>query len=116
MADLRVTPKYVDRLLSVLKDVAANWVVFMGQLGLPQARISQIERDVPPGDRRSVECLRAALLQWISASDNPTYGEIIATLKGPVLESAVLAKEVEAFANSEFYILVQLVAQTRFVS
>ena len=116
MADLRVTPKYVDRLLVVLRDVAANWVVFMGQLELSQARISQIDRDVPPGDHRSVECLRAALLQWISASDNPTYGKIITTLKGPVLDSAVLAKELEAFANSAFYTMVQYLMQTRFIS
>lgn len=103
MADLlRVTPKHVDRLLSILTDVAANWIVFMGQLGLSQARISQIDRDVPSGDRRSVECLRAALLQWISTSDNPTYGEIITTLKRPILGDIVLAKQVEVFANSEF--------------
>lgn len=102
MADIRVMPKHVDRLLSVLTDVAAKWILFMGQLGLSPARISQIERDVPPGDHRSVECLRAALLQWISASDNPTYDEIVAVLKGPVLGDAVLAEAVEIFANSEF--------------
>ena len=101
MADVRVVPKHVDRLLPLLADLAANWVVFMGQLELPQARIQEIERDIPQGGRRSVECLRAALLQWISVSDNPTYASIINALKGPVLGEVVLATRVEAFANSK---------------
>ena len=101
MADSRIVPRNVDRLLTILADIAANWIVFLGQLGLPQARIQEIERDVPQGGRRSVECLRAGLLQWLSLSDSPTYATIIATLKGPVLGETTLAQSVEAFANSE---------------
>lgn len=97
---VRVTPKHVDRLLAALADLAANWNLFMGQLDFPQARIKEIERDVPPGDRRSLECLRTALLQWVSISDNPTYGAIIAALKSPVLNEVVLAQTVEAFSNN----------------
>ena len=100
MAAVCVNPKHVDRLLAVLADLAANWNLFMGQLDFPQARIKEIERDVPPGDRRSLECLRTALHQWISASDNPTYGDVIAALKSPVLKEAVLAQRVEAFSNN----------------
>ena len=100
MADQRVKPKHIDRLLAVLADLAANWNLFMGQLDFPQARINQIERDVPPGERRSVECLRSALQQWVSVSDNPTYGDIIAALRSPVLKEAVLAQSVEAFSNN----------------
>ena len=99
MATVRVTPKHVDSLLLELADIAASWIVFVGQLNLPQARINQIERDVPPGDRRSVECLRAALLQWVSISDNPTYETVITALRSPVLKEAVLAQRVEEFAK-----------------
>jgi hypothetical protein len=100
MATVRVMPKHVDRLLAVLADLAANWTIFMGQLEFPQARIAEIERDVPQGDRRSLECLRTALHQWVSSSDNPTYGAIIEALKSPVLKDFVLAQSVEAFANN----------------
>ena len=100
MAAVRVMPKHVNRLLAVLAELAANWNLFMGQLDFPEARIKEIERDVPPGDRRSLECLRTALHQWISVSDNPTYGDIIAALKSPVLKEAVLARSVEAFSNN----------------
>ena len=99
MAAVRVMPKHVDRLLTVLADVAASWNVFVGQLEFPQARIQQIERDVPPGDRRSVECLRSALHQWVSISDNPTYDDIVAALRSPVLKEAVLAQRVEEFSR-----------------
>ena len=98
-AAVRVMPKHVDRLLAVLADVAANWIVFMGQLEFPQARIQEIERDVPPGDRRSVECLRSALHRWVSFSDNPTYDDIIAALRSPVLKEEVLAQGVEEFST-----------------
>ena len=100
MATVRVMSKHVDRLLAVLVDLAANWTIFMGQLEFPQARIAEIERDVPQGDRRSLECLRTALHQWVSSSDNPTYGAIIEALKSPVLKESVLAQSVEAFANN----------------
>ena len=100
MANVRVTARHVDRLLAVLADLAANWNLFMGQLEFPQSRISQIERDTPPGDRRSMECLRTALQQWISVSDNPTYGDILAALRSPVLNESVLAQNVEAFSNN----------------
>lgn len=99
MADLRLSVKHVDRLLAVLADVAANWVVFMGQLDFPPSRIRQIERDVPPGDQRSIECLRSALLQWISCNDSPTYGTIVGALKSQVVNEAVLALKVEEFSK-----------------
>lgn len=94
-----MTPKHVDRLLRVLAEVASNWIVFMGQLELAQSRIKQIERDVPQGDHRSVECLRTALLQWISSNDNPTYSVIINALRTPLLGEAVLAQRVEDFSQ-----------------
>ena len=100
MAAVRVMSKHVDRLLTVLADLAANWTIFMGQLEFPQARIAEIERDVPQGDRRSLECLRTALHQWVSRNDNSTYGAIIEALKSPVLKEFVLAQSVEAFANN----------------
>ena len=100
MATVRVISKHVDRLLTVLADIAANWIVFMGQLGLPQSRISQIERDTPQGDLRSVECLRTALQQWVSINDDPTYSAIIAALTSPVLKEAVLAQRVEELSQS----------------
>ena len=99
MANLQVKPKHVDRLLAVLAEVAANWIVFMGQLEFPQAQIKQIERDIPQGDHRSVECLRTALLHWVANSDNPTYGVIISALSGPILNKAVLAQRVEEFSQ-----------------
>ena len=100
MAAVRVMSKHVDRLLAELADLAANWTIFMGQLEFPQARIAEIERDVPQGDRRSLECLRTALHQWVSRSDNSTYGAIMEALKSPVLKEFVLAQRVEEFANN----------------
>ena len=97
MATNRLRVVHVDRLLSVLSDVAAEWTVFMGQLGLPQAQISQIERDTPPGDGRSVECLRTALLHWVR-SGNKTYNIIVSALRRPILNNATLAHKVEEFS------------------
>ena len=99
--DLHLTSKHVDRLLNILADVAANWILFMGQLGLSNSKIKMIERDVATGNKRSIECLRAALFEWMSCSgcDNPTYSAIAVALRSKVLQYETLAREVEDFAQ-----------------
>ena len=96
----RVAQGHVDDLLRILSDgVASRWPVFMGQLGLPQPKIMQIERDTPPGIGRCIECLRTALLQWV-VSDNPTCDVIISALRSSLFGDEELVRKVENYMES----------------
>jgi hypothetical protein len=89
----------VERLLPILFNIAADWPLFMGQLGFPQERIKQIERETYRGDGCSVECLRRALHQW-AVSEIATYDVIIGTLRGPIFKNEELARKVESHVTS----------------
>ena len=97
---IRIAQKNVDSLIPILLDVAANWPLFMGQLGFPQERIKLIQRDTPLYDGRSVQCLRKALLEW-AVSEFATYDVIISALRGPVFNNEVLARTVENHITSD---------------
>lgn len=97
----RIALHDMDRLLPILFEVAADWPIFMGQLGFPQERIKQIERDTPlPHEGRSVRCLITALQQW-AVSEAASYETIVRTLRGPLFKNEVLARKVENFVASD---------------
>lgn len=93
----RITQKNVEDLLPILFEVAADWILFMGQLGFPKERISQIERDTCG---RCVECLRTALHEW-AVTEIATYDRIIATLRGGIFHNEQLAQKVEKYVASD---------------
>ena len=78
----------------------------MGQLGFPQEKIEQIERDTPSGGHRSIECLRSALFLW-AASKNATYEDIIRALRGPLFDNEELARTVEKYVSTSDHRLIQ---------
>ena len=72
----------------------------MGQLGFPNERIEQIEREIFPGSGHCVECLRIALHEW-AVSEIATYDAIIATLRGSIFDDEQLAQKVEKYVASD---------------
>lgn len=94
-----VSPDSIDQLLVTLCEVAAKWILFAGQLGIPNARINLINRDTPISENHSIECLRAALLFWTASSVEPTYEKLIAALESPVINEEFLAGNVREIAE-----------------
>ena len=75
-------------------------MLFAGQLGVPNARINIINRDIPTSGNHSIECLRATLVFWTAECVEPTYDKLVDALKSPVINEEVLAVNVQEFAES----------------
>ncbi len=95
---LRVSSHHIERLLSLLVELAGNWVLFLGQLQLSRGKVEQIKRDTPNTDNYSPECLRAGLYVWVNSSDSATYEALCTALRSEVVGENYLAEKVEAYA------------------
>ena len=87
----------VDELAEHLQDVAANWYIFTGQLGVSSARRNRIKEENP---NNCTLCLLHGLREWVRSDEMPTYQKISKVLRGRSVTDVSLAEEVETYANS----------------
>ena len=94
-------------LLSLLSPVVCSWDLFVQQIGVPPAQISQIKAGNPQtGPNYLYKCFTQALEWWIANHDNPVYERMIAVLDPgpgkvtPVMNRA-LAKELREFVAEQ---------------
>ena len=91
------------RLLTILLDeLAGVWELFVIQLGLQSHEVNRIKRDHAnySGPELSRRCLTAGLHCWMNSTDDPTYEEIAAVLRGKVVTNCTLADDVEFLAKT----------------
>ena len=86
-------------LLSNLLSKAASWNPIGIQLGL-----SPDELDIIRADSSDVqECLRKVLRRWYDRTPHPSWKEVVAALRAPLLGELKLAKELESKMVISFY-------------
>ena len=97
-----VTVNDVDWLvLNYLHQIAGDWELFLGQLGMPRPEVKQISGV----NNVALKCLADGLEFWVNVSARPTYERISQVLRGTVVINFPLAKKVEEFAKGTFLIL-----------
>jgi hypothetical protein len=104
---VRVTEGALPSLLHLLSPVAHSWGLFAWQIGVPTAKISQIQAANPPTYHKSLyTSLTQALEWWTVHHHSPTYEVIISALDPklgettPVMNRA-LASQVREFMAKE---------------
>ena len=90
-----MTEEKVAGLIKVLDAIAADWYMFIGQLGVPSYVADQIKKDCSGERWQCKACLSRGLYYWVSSDDSPTYEKIVAVLDGDVVPNKPLAKWVE---------------------
>ncbi len=102
-----MTEGALPSLLHLLSPVAHSWGLFAWQIGVPTAKISQIQAANPPTYHKSLyTSLTQALEWWTVHHHSPTYEVIISALDPklgettPVMNRA-LASQVREFMAKE---------------
>ena len=90
----------VDELAALLCEEAAEWYLFLGQLGVSKGKRDEIREEMAGRPRAAQKCLTEGLHHWVVSDDNPTYEKIIAVFNGNFLTNRPLARKVEEFAQS----------------
>ena len=76
-------------LMQELSDVAANWMLFMTELGLKKRQLDIIDCDHP----KVREKLLKALDSWLHSKRDASWADIVFALQG--IEEKVLASHIE---------------------
>ena len=95
-----MTVERVAELAALLDEMAAYWNLFLGQLGVPQGKLDQIQLQSIGQPNVAQYCLTRALHHWVVSDESPTYEKIIAVFNGNFLTNRPLARKVEEFAQS----------------
>ena len=95
-----VTVEIVAELAALLDEMAAYWNLFLGQLGVPQGKLDQIQLQSIGQPNMAQYCLTRGLHHWVVSNESPTYEKIIAVFNGNFLTNRPLARKVEEFAQS----------------
>ena len=90
----------MDQLAALLCEEAAEWDLFLGQLGVSIATRDQLREEMAGRPRAAQKCLTRGLHQWVVSDESPTYEMIIAVFNGNFLTNRPLARKVEEFAQS----------------
>ena len=88
----------VDHLAAVLEEIAADWYLFLGQLGVSDGTRSQILQQSIGQPNMAQYCLTRGLHHWVVSDESPTYEKITAVFNGDFLAKRPLARKVEEFA------------------
>ena len=94
-----MTENKVAELAALLDEMAAYWNLFLGQLGVPQGKLDQIQLQSVGQPKVAQYCLTRGLHHWVVSDESPTYETIIAVLNGDFLPNKPLARKVEVFAS-----------------
>ena len=86
----------VGALTFLLQPIAANWDLFLGQLGVPDAKRKGIATDNRGSGSDCKSCLVNGLRKLATSGRPPTYGSIAAVLDGSVIPNKPLAREIYA--------------------
>ena len=95
-----VTVDKVDQLAALLCEEAAEWFIFLGQLGVSVSTRDQLREENAGRPRAAQKCLIEGLHHWVVSDESPTYEKIIAVFNGNFLTNRPLARKVEEFAQS----------------
>ena len=95
-----VTVERVAELAALLDEMAAYWNLFLGQLGVPQGKLDQIQLQSVGQPNVAQYCLTRGLHHWVVSDDNATYEKIIAVFNGRFLTNIPLARKVEEFMEN----------------
>ena len=95
-----VTVERVAEVAALLDEMAAFWNLFLGQLGVPQGKLDQIQLQSVGQPNVAQYCLTRGLHHWVVSDESPTYEKIIAVFNGNFLPNRPLARKVEEFAQS----------------
>ena len=95
-----VTVERVAELAALLDEMAAYWNLFLGQLGVSQGKMDQIQLQSIGQPNVAQYCLTRGLHHWVVSDESPTYEKIIAVFNGNFLTNRPLARKVEEFAQS----------------
>ena len=95
-----MTVERVAELAALLDEMAAYWNLFLGQLGVPQGKLDQIQLQSVGQPNVAQYCLTRGLHHWVISNDSPTFERIIAILNGDFLTNKPLARRVEEFTQN----------------
>ena len=95
-----VTVDKVDQLAALLCEEAAEWYLFLGQLGVSVSTRDQLSEKNAGRPRAAQKCLLEGLHHWVVSDDSPTYEKIIAVFNGNFLPNRPLARKVEEFKQN----------------
>ena len=97
----------VDKLAAELNEIAGDWRLFAGQLGVSRGKRKQIAADNAGLSTAALLCLVDALYCWVESSDNPTYDDIVEILTGNVLTNIPLAKKIAEEYNLQIVLKIK---------
>ena len=95
-----VTVERVAELAALLDEMAAYWNLLLGQLGVPQGKLDQIQLQSIGQPNVAQYCLTRGLHHWMVSDASPTCEKIFAVFNGNFLTNRPLARKVEEFAQS----------------
>ena len=95
-----VTVNRVAELAALLDEMAVYWNLFLGQLGVPQGKLDQIQLQSVGQPNMAQYCLTRGLHHWVVSDECPTYEKIIAVFNGNFLTNRPLARKVEEFKQN----------------
>ena len=95
-----VTVDKVDQLTALVVEVAADWCLFLGQLGVSKGKRDELSEEMAGRSSAAQKCLLEGLHHWVVSNESPTYEKIIAVFNGNFLTNRPLARKVEEFAQS----------------
>ena len=88
----------IQDLYEVLVEVAADWELFLGSIGVVGRVREEIKLKYPNSAKL---CFLHGLEHWVASNVFPTYKKIIAGLSGKVVNNLVLAVKVEEFVRQK---------------
>ena len=90
----------MDQLAALLCEEAAEWDLFLGQLGVSIATRDQLREEIAGKPRAAQKCLIEGFHHWVVSDWSPTYEKIIAVFNGNFLTNRPLARKVEEFKQN----------------
>ena len=90
----------VAELAALLNPVAANWFLFLVQLGVSPDTVNELWLEAVGQPSPAKYCLSKGLIHWVNSDDNPTYEKIIDVFSGRVVPNRPLAEALWQFKQT----------------
>ena len=98
-----VSSDHVEELSSLLVEIASEWDLFLGQLGVTKSARAQIRHDNTGNPSVAKHCLQNGLYHWVCSEEKPMYSKICEVLRGTFVTNKPLAMKVEKFVRDQLH-------------